>query len=536
MSKGNEIKFGECFNLPNPGLRSYLDNVVKGQPEEYRTTFAKGSSLSKVLADWKPTIDRIGDQWPTLLDFENDLAKKVGPLSIQKPLDERMDDIDHYYTMIKDPGEPISDKAISATLAEWGSLRGLLLRDQKRTVENMKLSTNSGSPYFAKRRAVVDKTLPVRIETEGLSSRMFLNDREWTPCAVLGWRGQEGGPNDEDVKQRVVWMFPFGVNVQELRVYQPLIMAAQRQELVPAWVGLESVDRRITRLFDTKGEKDLVVCTDFSKFDQHFNLNLQNAAKSILTQLLTPNAESRSWLENVFPVKYMIPLLYAWGEIRTGYHGMGSGSGGTNADETLAHRSLQYEAAIANNQRLNPNSQCLGDDGILTYPGITAEDVMRSYTAHGLEMNPDKQYVSTQDCTYLRRWHHQHYRQDGVCVGVYSTYRALGRLCEQERYYDPEVWGPKMVALRQLSIIENCKYHPLKEEFVQFCMKRDKFRLGLDIPGFLDNIEKEAMKATDYMPDFLGYTKSLEFENRARKSPAAGISQWWVVNYLKSLK
>jgi hypothetical protein len=536
MSKGNEIKFGEYFNLPNPGLRSYLDNVVKGQPDEYRTTFAKGCSLAQVLADWKPTIEEIGDRWPTLLEFENDLAKKVGPMSIQKPLDERMEDIDHYYTMVEKPGEPISDKAISATLAEWGSARGLQLRDQQRTVDNMKKSTNSGSPFFSKRRAVVAKTMPVQLRSEGLSTDMIIDGKHWKPCAVLGWRGQEGGPTEDDVKQRVVWMFPFGVNICELQVYQPLITAAQRRELVPAWVGMESVDQRITRMFDTKGEKDLVVCTDFSKFDQHFNSNLQNAAKTILAGILTPNAQSRDWLENTFPVKYTIPLCYNWGQVRFGYHGMGSGSGGTNADETLVHRTLQYEAAQANNQRLNPNSQCLGDDGILTYPGITAEDVMRSYTAHGLEMNPDKQYVSTQDCTYLRRWHHRNYRVNGVCVGVYSTYRALGRLCEQERYYDPEVWGPKMVALRQLSIIENCKYHPLKEEFVQFCMKRDKFRLGLDIPGFLDNIEHEAKEATDYMPDFLGYTKSLEYENRATKSPSSGISNWWIVNYLKSLK
>lgn len=324
-------------------------------------------------------------------------------------------------------------------------------------------------------------------------------------------------------------MFPFGVNVQELRVYQPLIEVAQRLNLVPAWVGLEAVDQAITRLFDTKGKDDLIVCTDFSKFDQHFNTSMQDAARTILVSLLDNSADSRSWIENVFPVKYSIPLAISMNEIRHGYHGMGSGSGGTNADETLCHRALQYEAAQAHNQKLNPNSQCLGDDGILSYPGITVEDVVRSYTAHGQEMNVDKQYASKQDCTYLRRWHHQDYRQNGVCVGVYSTYRALGRLCEQERYYDPDVWGPKMVALRQLSIIENCKYHPLREEFAQFCMKRDKYRLGLDIPGFLDNIVQYAQESMDLVPEFLGYTKSLGDSSRAY-----GIDGWWIVNYLRT--
>jgi len=531
MPKNNEIKFEQMFNLPNPGLRSYFDIVAKGQPDEYRTTFARGQSLSKFLADWKPTVDRIGDRWPTLLDFENDLAKKVGPLSIMKPLSERMEDIDHYYDLIKLKSVPISQSAVAAVVKEWCGHCGLHPRGQRATVERMKLSTNSGSPFFTKRRNVLHKTIPAQIEYLGLSTKQILDKQDWYAAAVLGWRGQEGGPTDEDVKQRVVWMFPFGVNIQELQVYQLVIEKAQKLMLVPAWVGLEAVDQAITKLFDTKGSKDLIVCTDFSKFDQHFNADMQGAAKSILTALLDTTSDSRSWLENVFPVKYSIPLAYAMNEVRYGEHGMGSGSGGTNADETLAHRALQYEAAQRKRRMLNPNSQCLGDDGILSYPGITVEDVVQSYTAHGLEMNMDKQYASKQDCTYLRRWHHQAYRMNGVCVGVYSTYRALGRLCEQERYYDPDVWGPKMVALRQLSIIENCKYHPLREEFVQLCMKRDKYRLGLDIPGFLDDITQFAENAIDLVPDFLGYVKSL-----GDASHAYGIANWWVVNYLRSLK
>jgi hypothetical protein len=441
-----------------------------------------------------------------------------------------MSDIESYYESILLDSKPISDSAIAAVIKEWGNPRGLLLRSQRKTVENMKKSTNSGSPYFIKRRAVTDKTLPARLEYLGIQTKQYLAASEWYSAAVLGWRGQEGGPTDDDVKQRVVWMFPYAVNICELQFYQPAIEVAQKRLFTPAWVSMEEVDKRITKLFDTKGNHDLVVCTDFSKFDQHFNKDMQDAARKIISAIMGSDSECRRWLNDVFPVKYSIPLAIDMDRILTGLHGMGSGSGGTNFDETLTHRSLQYEAAQSKRKMLNPNSQCLGDDGILSYPGITVEDVTRSYSAHGQDMNVDKQYASEHDCTYLRRWHHDEYRVDGVCVGVYSTYRALGRLCEQERYYDPEVWGPKMVALRQLSIIENCKYHPLREEFVNFCMKGDKFRLGLDIPGFLDDIDKIASSATDLMPDFLGYTKSLE------QGAGTGLSTWWVVNYLKSLR
>jgi hypothetical protein len=393
----------------------------------------------------------------------------------------------------------------------------------------MKKSTSSGSPFFTKRRVVTDKTMPCSLEIQGKEIIQHLPMHDYMSCAILGWRGQEGGPLDSDVKQRVIFMFPYSVNICELQVYQPGIELAQRYNLVPAWVSMESVDERITKLFDTKSPKDLIVCTDFSKFDQHFNEKMQECAKSIISQILNSSTESRSWLNDTFPVKFMIPLVISNHEIIYGKHGMGSGSGGTNFDETLVHRALQYEAAQSVHQQLNPNSQCLGDDGILSYPGIKVEDVMRAYTSHGQEMNIDKQYASTQDCTYLRRWHHNSYRINGICVGVYSTYRALGRLCEQERFYDPEIWGPKMVALRQLSIIENCKYHPLREQFAEFCMKRDKYRLGIDIPGFLDNIEQYAQESIEVMPDFLGYTKSFNKDDKAY-----GIANWWIVQYLKS--
>jgi hypothetical protein len=530
--KLNMSEFSQYFSLPNQGLRSYFGNVSSGQPDIYHTPWIKSDDnstilkeLSQILNEWMPHLDVLRTEWPSLLEFEKDLAAKVGPMSVMKPLDKRLDDIEAYYEGILLPAEPIHSKAINATLSHFKQAKGLRVRGQQRTVDLMKKSTNSGSPYFTKRRNVVAKTVPCSVSG---NIQLLDGDKMYKSAAVLGWRGQEGGPDIDDVKQRVVWMFPFAVNINELQVYQPLIEVFQNFNLVPAWVSMEAVDQKITAMFDSKGKDDVVICTDFSKFDQHFNPSMQDAAKTILDGLLTPSQESRGWLENVFPIKYNIPLAYNYGCIKSGKHGMGSGSGGTNADETLAHTALQFEAAIKQNAKLNPNSMCLGDDGVLTYPGITVEDVVRSYTAHGLDMNPDKQYVSKQDCVYLRRWHHINYRVNGVCAGVYSTARALGRLCMQERYYDPEVWGAKMVALRELSILENVKYHPLRDEFADFCMKRDKFRLGLDIPGFMDNLKSIAHEAIDLMPDFLGYTKSMG------KNADSGIEDWWIVKYLKS--
>lgn len=520
-------------------LRTYLLKAEKGNSKVFTAPFAGKESIDKVMSDWDQTLQSISAEWPSLLEFENDLAKKVGPLSVQKPTRDRLDDIRHYYDDILLPSKPIDDEAISLVIKEFSSIRGLRVRSKGRTLEKMKKSTSSGAPWFTKKRNVVDDILPCQsyytIYDQGKTSvHSDIQGTIWSSPAVLGWRGQEGGIDTDDVKQRVVWMFPFSVNLQELQVYQPLIEACQSTGLVAPWISNDLVDQRITKLFDTKGKNDPLICTDFSKFDQHFNQDMAGCAKSILQNILNADPISDYWLKNIFFIKYAIPLAWSVKGDRDvtyfqGIHGMGSGSGGTNADETLAHRALQHEVAHRNGQRLNLCSMCLGDDGILTYPGITVEQVVESYESHGQECNKDKQYVSTQDCVFLRRWHHIDYRPNGTCAGVYSTMRAIGRLRYLERYMDPSFWGPEMVALRQLSIIENCKWHPLFHEFIEFCMKRDKFRLGLDLPGFMDNITKLAIEATDHMPDFLGYTKTLQGES------GEGISNWEVVKYLKSL-
>lgn len=517
----------DYFDWPNRNLRSYLLRQREGSDKIYETPFYRGVELGNVIDDWMKILAPKISEWPTLLDFEEEMRAKAGPMSVQKPLSERMDDILAYYNL-SDGEKQLPDEVITQLLGNWSSVRGLGMRSVDKTIENMKLSTNSGSPWFTKRRWVVDKLLPFHIIYEGDSDwRLKCPEFNGLITAVLGWRGQEGGPSVDDVKQRVLWMFSMAANIEELRVYQSLIEAMQKMSLIDSWNGDAAVDRRITALFDTKSDKDLVVCTDFSKFDQHINPGCQNSALRILQGLFTPSAEFDVWCHDIFPIKYGIPMCYDIGKFILGYHGMGSGSGGTNADETLFHSGLQVGAAMSAGSSLNLNSMCLGDDGLLTYPGIRVEDVVDFYTMFGQDMNLDKQYASPYDCTYLRRWHHVNYRVNGVCVGVYPTVRALTHLRMLERFIDPDKWGIRAVAMRNLSVIENCRYHPSGEDFIRFCMKGDKYRLGLDIPGFLDNLDAEFQKAKASGTLYISY--SAEFANP--KPP----SQWWVVQTLKKL-
>lgn len=83
-------------------------------------------------------------------------------------------------------------------------------------------------------------------------------------------------------------MMPFDLNIRELQFYQPFIEAVQKKKLIAAYVSIDEVDKEVTALFDTKGKDDVVITTDFTKFDHHFNKSLQMAAFEVIKSLLTP--------------------------------------------------------------------------------------------------------------------------------------------------------------------------------------------------------------------------------------------------------
>nr|AVX53287.1 RNA-dependent RNA polymerase [Marmot picobirnavirus] len=511
---------------PNQNLRAHFELMKDGNLDEkpVTTPFAEGEDDEHLLGEWLKELSRLEREWPTLYDYEVEMQSKVGPLSCMKPLKERMDSITAYYEIATD-AEPLNETALSQCIRKWMTIGGLRRRSKAATIDAMRLSTNSGAPFYTKRRLVVESEFNAANDVTSSEWRAYYqNLGRYVMCATLGWRGREGGPSVTDTKQRVLWMFPMQVNIAELSYYQPVIIAAQRANLVPAWNGDAYVDQAMTELLHGKPEHELVVCTDFSAYDAHFGPVCQDAALLVLQKLFQNDKD----LQDVLRFKYNIPLCIGVGKFMTGRHGMASGSGGTNVDETIFHTGLQLEAAVEHNSQLNPASMCLGDDGVLSYPGITPEQVVESYTKHGLEMNIDKQYVSEADTIYLRRWHHRDYMVGGVCVGVYPTMRALGRLRYMERYIDPSKWGKVAVAMRELSVIENCRYHPLFQRFVEFCVKRDKYRLGLDIPGFMAGIDDVYMKAK--ANDTLYVSYSQEFNN---PSPP---SQWSVVQVLKTLR
>lgn len=508
------VEYGSSHIIVTP----WLPRPEKGDATK---TFEE---FDKIMDSWREIFENstIKQDMPDLYDYELEQYEKAGPTSTMAPLDELQPKIEEYYSKIEKRSSPVDERAIRLTINKFKPSKFYKELSASKTLQGMKLSTNSGLPNFTTKSELIEDWMFHESNDEKIFNALNQGKVNSQYVSVLGHRTQMGGRSPEDSKQRIVFMFPFETNIKELSVYQQIIKGCQFNHIVPGWIGPKAVDAAITRLFDSKGKDDVVISTDFSSFDQHFNDHMSSVAKDVISNLFIEDATK--WITEVFPTKYNIGLLVQPDKLYIGKHGMGSGSGGTNVDETIAHTALQFEVALKHGKQLNPNSTCLGDDGILTYPGIKVEDVVESYESHGQECNPEKQHVRTNTGIYLRRYYDLGYRNtEGMLIGVYPTFRALGKLCYMERFH--KGWKSEDYNIRALSILENCNGHPLFHQFVDFAISKDHYRLGLDDQGFINKITSSNLKPTDLAEDQTTYVQRME--NKPLKD-------WDVVKYLIS--
>lgn len=518
---------GLISKLPNPGLHSFLNNNENGVIQDIRTPLFNKAPREQIISEWLNIINQSSNK--LLLEQVNDeydQSHKIGRFSAMFPFSERFESVKSYYTnaqfSFNEIYNDIVDVGTNNYLKQFNKYKSTIrLQTPNKVSRDIPLSTNSGLPEFIKRSLALEDSLN-RINSHIYSTPSSLDDYLSSMNCVLGWRGQQVD------KQRVVWMFPLDLNIIESMYYKPFIKLIQNCKLKPEFISQELVEQNITRLFDTS-QGQLIVATDFDMFDAHFNSKLQDLAFDC--KLFFVNKEvDRNFIMASHYRKFDIPILCTHDIMFTGHHGMSSGSTGTNMDENYSHGIMQHCAAVANGSVLNPYSSVLGDDGVLSYPGITVDNVAQVYSSiFGQKINQSKQTVSKIYTKYLQRMYHKHYRnKQGTILGVYPTMRALGRLLAQERYYDPAIWNSDMVVLRSLSIIENCNRHPLFNDFIEFVLNGDKYKLGINIPGFFDKYGRlNEEKLYSMLPGSISYSRLQNSSTRLN-----GISNWKVFRYL----
>lgn len=441
-------------------LSRFISDVRNGRDNILTTPlFDKNPNI---LLEWDKIFEELSAEakLPDIL-IENESAQrsKFGPRSIAIPWKDRRDSLLAYFK----PGER-SNNISKITPPSIGRLRPLQLQNVRAFI---KTNTNSGLPYLAKKGTVVD----VAIKNIG----DLLVDAY---PAVLFTRTQEGN------KTRNVWGFPIADTIQEMLYYRPLLDYQRQQPWRSAIVSPEAVNTGVTTLMNHAKSNDLsIVSIDFSAYDASLKPYLIREGFNYI-KLLYQNKYHPD-IDRICERFISIGIITPEGTW-TGEHGVPSGSTFTNEIDSLC----QYLIALSYPNEKLEHFQIQGDDGL--YACKDPKALMEWFNSFGLNVNMDKSRINKQDCSYLQLMFHPTFVDGSEFVGVYSTYRAILRLCYLETFTDftkDDLTGKDYFAIRSLSILENCKYHPYFEQLVKFVVERDKYSLAVSDQGLSNYIK-----------------------------------------------
>lgn len=476
--RNRDFKFLDDLNLDPDVIKrltDYLNSVIRGNNNVLMTPMGVDYGPGFLANKWLDIVEAnrhlLND---TLYEYEMSELDKFSPRSIAKPWSKRQGDVLSYFKA-KSSKIKINDKIKSILRQASGtSLRPISPTNALKLLKN---TTNSGLPYLKPKKEV--KPYIVQQLDEVLSEEY---------PAILFTRTQENN------KTRTVWGYPIGDTLLEMRYYSPLLEHQKKLFWRSALVGPDAVDLAVSRIMKYARSHDkLLVSADYSSYDASVSELLINLAFKYINNLFQKgHSETINYIKDRF---VNIPLLTPSGIYR-GKHGIPSGSTFTNEVDSI----VQYLLAISTDVVDDSMIQIQGDDGLY----IIDDDndyskVIETMDKAGLFMNSNKSHKSKDFAIYLRNLYHFDYMdENGFVGGIYPTFRALIRLIFQERFVDLREWGlsgQDFFSLRSLAILENCKYHPLFEEFVLFIKKYNKYNLAFTQKGvskYADMLSKQS--------------------------------------------
>lgn len=429
-----------------------------------------------------------------------------------------MDSFENYYkpgTMTVPPAqrEYLIAKVREHLFGQTRDLRPLAYESVvNRDTEEDKLNTNSGCPSYGKRSDTL-------IQQRALKDAHTGKWREYP--AILGSRSQR-------LKDRFIFMFPYSTNLVEKSFLLPLMDKIRSRNVLSfsAWEGFGEVEKAIHAqgFFET----EQLVSMDYTKMDQHCGLDFTQFVYDIIAPLF--QSKYHDLLRDSLFHTNKINVIIGIDKIVTGVHGLASGSGWTNFNESVFAQAVRFAIAQYLGVDLK-GDQGLGDDGAFSLKGTgkNVSDVITELAAlFGQEANPDKQRISNTSIIYLQRFFTKDVKvkKSDVVAGCYPSILALNSAMNPERFHDPRKWNEKMEILRWIMILENCNHSPYFEQLIEFFIEGDKFKLGLTIPGFLKrgivNAYKEAQSINGFVPSY------------NQTNMTRGILEFDTVKYLQS--
>jgi len=315
------------------GLTAHFIGLRDGKTPTARTPLYHGKTSEEVQAMWKDILSRYADTFPRLTEYEETRWAKFGPQGGYPPLEERMEDLDKYFSPRKTPQIDAQklDRLIAKTrdylFGKAHSVR-MLTPEQvlDRDILEDKVDTNSGLPDFSKRNAADVQTRAVKDAKSG----------DWRNYpAILGSRSSKGKP-------RFIFMFPMSTNLVEKGFVIPLMEAirANRPLSFSAWEGFDEVEEAIEEQGFFTG--DIFASMDYQKMDTTVRAwHMENIVYPVLAPVLQP--QFRPLLLESLLHSVSIPVMISEDKWVTGDHGEASGSGWTNFSESVLAQVIHFE-------------------------------------------------------------------------------------------------------------------------------------------------------------------------------------------------
>jgi hypothetical protein len=341
---------------------------------------------------------------------------------------------------------------------------------------------------------------------------------------ILGSRAQRGS-------DRFIFMAPFSLNIVE-KQYLYVLMDLIRAKNLPffsAWEGFTDVELGFKRI-EMFSKYKYLIQQDYKAMDKHVN-DISLAIVSLICAPIFQEKYSESF-QDLLSHTQNVHVMIGLDKIIEGKHGMPSGSGMTNFVESIFS---YYIMRLYNKTNTigKVDGSGLGDD--LTFgassntnmtPDSIAEYMSQQCSAYGFVLEESKQRIDEWTTVYLQRFFDKRLPNKGIVLGMYPSILAINTAINPERFHDPRKWSKEMEILRWIMILENCINLPYFKDLVLFFIKGDKYKLGLEIPGFFDMLPStfEDSKAIK------GFVPSYNQEKMDK-----GINEFATVKFLKQL-
>lgn len=457
-----KFKFLQKLNLSSKAIATtanHLARTLKGQSEVFLTPIARNVNPIETLVDWDIIFDdNLHKMNPTLLEMERANRSKFGARSIAVKWSERIAGLKLHYQSQDENHVPKFFYPKGP-----GVLSPISITD---AVGYIKRSSSSGFPNLGKKGKHLQHLL------ENFAEMLDRND----PCIVYT-------RTTENKKTRLVWGYPFADTLFEMLFYIPLLRYQKHDYPRAALVSPDLVAERATELIiDAMATNKLLYSVDFAAFDASIKYQYIICAFDFIKSCFAP--DYNSLISYVCERFYTISIVTPSGLYR-GKHGVPSGSTFTNEIDSIV------QLGIALTLKFISRQSCLvqGDDGVYSMLSENITEFEDAFKYAGLKLEKSKSHISNNYIMFCQLLFHIDYINDnGHIGGIYSTYRAINRILFQERFVDfanSGIKGKDYYGIRTLTILENCKNHPLHYELVKFILTKEKFSLDISDDGLL---------------------------------------------------